>query len=282
MPPQWGWGYGVWALVWAAGVVGALVLATNCVSVPAGYAGIKDRFGVVDSKVLQAGLHVKNPLDAVWLASLQTQLQDSHQDVPTAEGLVVGLDVSVLFHLNSDPQALRSLYINTGKQYSDLLITPELRSAIRNRTSELSAKALYSTGRTGLADALQEELNQKLGPRGIVIEQVLLRSIKLPDELRTAIETKLKSEQESQRMEFVLSKEKQEAERKRIEAQGIADFQAIVTKGISRQLLEWKGIEATEKLADSKNAKVVIIGNPTNGLPLVFNEQEAGKRSSGR
>src|SRR5207237_3752494 len=115
------------------------------------------------------------------------------------------------------------------------------------------------------------ELFQKMaGGRGIIAEAVLLRKIGLPPIVANAIQEKLKAEQQSQQMKFVLQKEQQEAERKRIEAQGISDFQKIVAQGISPQLLEWKGIEATEKLAASSNAKVVIIGNAKNGLPLVL------------
>jgi regulator of protease activity HflC (stomatin/prohibitin superfamily) len=104
----------------------------------------------------------------------------------------------------------------------------------------------------------------------VIVENVLLRDVQLPAMLKGSIEAKQQAEQDALRMSFILQKEKQEAERKRIEAQGIADFQKIVAAGISTQLLEWKGIEATEKLAASSNAKVVIIGNPKNGLPLVL------------
>jgi regulator of protease activity HflC (stomatin/prohibitin superfamily) len=117
---------------------------------------------------------------------------------------------------------------------------------------------------------IQEELKNQLDPRGVIVENVLLRDVQLPATLKGSIEAKQQAEQDALRMNFTLQKEKQEAERKRIEAQGIADFQKIVATGISAQLLEWKGIEATEKLALSPNAKVVIIGNPKNGLPLVL------------
>src|SRR5207302_1630519 len=117
---------------------------------------------------------------------------------------------------------------------------------------------------------IQDELTKQLAPRGVIVENVLLRDVQLPAMLKGSIEAKQQAEQDALRMSFILQKEKQEAERKRIEAQGIADFQKIVAAGISTQLLEWKGIEATEKLAASSNAKVVIIGNPKNGLPLVL------------
>lgn len=117
---------------------------------------------------------------------------------------------------------------------------------------------------------LKKELKEKLTPRGIIIEDVLLKDIKLPAELTKAIELKAQAEQEAIRMEFVLQKEKQEAERKAIEAQGIASFQKIVSEGISAQLLQWKGIEATEKFADSTNTKIIVIGNDSGSLPVLL------------
>ena len=120
---------------------------------------------------------------------------------------------------------------------------------------------------------IQEELIAQLAPRGVIIENVLLRDVQLPAMLKSSIEAKQQAEQDALRMSFILQKEKQEAERKRIEAQGIADFQKIVDQGISPQLLEWKGIEATEKLATSSNSKVVVVGNTKNGLPLILGPQ---------
>ena len=119
---------------------------------------------------------------------------------------------------------------------------------------------------------MKDELEKLVGPRGITIESAPMRQIILPSGLTASIEEKLKAEQESQRMQFVLKREEQEADRKRIEAKGIADFQDIVARGISQQLLEWKGIEATEKLANSQNAKIVIIGSGKNGLPIILNQ----------
>src|SRR2546426_431158 len=133
-----------------------------------------------------------------------------------------------------------------------------------------NANALYTGAREEVAKQVQKELEDKLGPRGIVIESVLLRDIQLPAMLKQSIESKQQAEQDALRMTFILQKEKQEAERKRIEAQGIADFQRIVAQGISPALLEWKGIEATEKLATSSHATVGLIGSPRTGLPLIF------------
>ena len=121
-----------------------------------------------------------------------------------------------------------------------------------------------------MAQKIYEELVTQLGGRGVEVQSILLRDVQLPQMLKTSIEAKQQAEQDALRMAFVLQKEKQEADRKRIEAQGIHDFQQTVAQGISEQLLEWKGIEATERLANSTNAKVVLIGNTRNGLPLIL------------
>ena len=157
-----------------------------------------------------------------------------------------------------------------GKLYVATIVEPQFRSAIREITSSYEAKALYSAERERIAGEIMTLFRRMAGERGIIVQQVLLRKINLPPVVAGAIQEKLRREQEAEQMKFVLQKEQQEAERKRIEAQGIADFQRIVAQGISAQLLEWKGIEATEKLATSSNSKIVVIGNPRTGLPIIL------------
>lgn len=172
-------------------------------------------------------------------------------------------------------QAAR-IYQEVGVDYSKILIEPEAASIVRGLTSESNAKALYTSGRSTIQEAVKEDLQKSMSSRGIIIEDVLLKDIKLPAELSKSIELKAKAEQDSARMQFVLAKERQEAERKAIEAKGISDFQNIVSQGISPNLLKWKGIEATEKLADSPNAKIVIMGNSVDGLPVLFSASDGG------
>jgi len=174
----------------------------------------------------------------------------------------------LLFHLDKGKAA--EVYQSVGADYADKIVEPTLRSEIRASTSAHSANALYTNARELVQQQIQDSLTKQLAPRGVIVENVLLRDVQLPAMLKGSIEAKQQAEQDALRMNFILQKEKQEAERKRIEAQGIADFQKIVATGISAQLLEWKGIEATEKLATSANAKVVIVGNAKNGLPLVL------------
>merc|ERR1711998_817549 len=192
------------------------------------------------------------------------------------EGLNVELDVSLLYHL--ELSKVHDIYLRLGEAFEETLVLPELQSAVRGLTSEVSAKALYTSGRTEIHDKLQKELESKLAPRGIILEDVLLKGIKLPKQLTDAIELKAQAEQESARMEFVLSKERQEADREKVEASGISAFQKIVSEGISEQLLQWKGIEATEKLAQSTNSKVIVIGNSKDSLPVLLSA--AGGSSS--
>jgi regulator of protease activity HflC (stomatin/prohibitin superfamily) len=154
--------------------------------------------------------------------------------------------------------------------YLNVILIPQFRSVVRGVTSKFEAKALYTGAREQLANEITKKLQESVSQRGITIESAPLRQIQLPARLTQSIEEKLQAEQESQRMSFVLQKEKQEAERKRIEAKGIADFQEIVSQGINNNLLRWKGIEATEKLANSTNSKVVVIGAGKDGLPLIL------------
>jgi len=141
---------------------------------------------------------------------------------------------------------------------------------MRAVTATNTASALYSDARDAMAHQILSELKNQVQPRGIVVENVLLRDLQLPETLKHAIEAKQQAQQDAQRMEFVLQKERQEAERKRVEAAGIKDFQDIVSQGISDKLLQWKGIEATMELARSSNSKIVVVGNSKNGLPLIF------------
>merc|ERR1712008_587432 len=136
--------------------------------------------------------------------------------------------------------------------------------------SQSEAKDLYGAQRALLQSNLTVAMEEALAPRGIIVEKVLLRPVSLPAQLKASIEAKAQAEQDAKRMEFVLQKEKQEADRKKIEATGIADFQRIVSEGITPSLLQWKGIEATEKFSESKNSKLVIMGNTGASLPVLM------------
>jgi len=249
--------------------VAALISFMQCWTlIPAGSVGVIDFFGKVSENTLKSGVNFVNPLASVVKFSIKTQEIKETMNVPSKEGLSVQLEISVLYHLN--PENTYDIYKTVGEDYAEIILIPQFRSVVRGVTARYEAKSLYTSEREGLAKEIELELAGLVAKRGITIESSPLRQIVLPAGLTASIEEKLKAEQESQRMQFVLLKEKQEADRKRIEAQGIADFQKIVSTGLNDQLLKWKGIEATEKLASSTNAKIVVIGSGKEGLPLIL------------
>ena len=247
-----------------------IFLFNSIIKVPTGSVTVLTLFGRVTGEVLPEGIHLINPLKSANDLSIQTQEIKESASVPSAEGLVLNLDTSLIYHLN--PGKAADVYQKVGVRYMDVLVEPNLRAAIREATASHSANALYTGEREMVAKQVFDQLSSKLSERGVMVESVLLRDIQLPLTLKASIETKQQAEQEALAMNFRLQKEKQEAERKRIEAAGIRDFQQIVAQGISSQLLEWKGIEATENLAKSANSKVVVIGNNKNGLPLILGQ----------
>jgi len=252
------------------GIAVALVIAlTQCWTIiPAGHTGVIDFLGNVSDETLKPGVSLVNPMAKIEKMSIKTQELKEMMSVPSKEGLSVQLEISLLFKLNSD--MANEIYKTVGPDYADIILVPQFRSVVRGVTARYEAKALYTASREKLAGEILDELGKLVGPRGITVEQAPLRQIQLPARLTQSIEEKLQAEQDAQRMAFILQKEEQEADRKRIEARGIADFQDIVSVNISNMLLKWKGIEATEKLASSPNTKVIIIGSGKDGLPLIL------------
>jgi prohibitin 1 len=249
----------------------AVVLLFNCVTrIGTGNVGVLTLFGRVTNETLGEGIHFINPLKTVNEMSIRSVTVKESASTPSSEGLMMSLDTSLIYHLNPDRAA--DVFQKLGPKYEDVVVENTLRSAIREATASHSANALYSGERDAVAKQIYEKLVSELTPRGMVVENVLLRDIQLPMTLKQSIEAKQQAEQEALAMNFRLQKETQEAARKRIEAQGIRDFQQIVAQGITPSLLEWKGIEATEKLAESSNSKVVVVGNPKNGLPLILGQ----------
>ena len=254
----------------AGAFVLVIIIFASVARVDSGQVGVLTLFGRVTGEVLPEGVHVINPFKASHELSIRTQELKESASVPSSEGLVMNLDTSLIYHLN--PEKAAEVYQKIGPNYMAVLVEPNLRAAIREATASHSANALYTGEREMVAKQIYEQLSDKLGQRGVLVESVLLRDIQLPATLKSSIESKQQAEQEALAMSFRLQKETQEAQRKRIEAAGIRDFQQIVAQGISPQLLEWKGIEATESLAKSSNAKVVVIGNSKNGLPLILGQ----------
>lgn len=267
-----GGGRGMIGLIGLAivGLVVVILLFNSVTRVGTGRVGVLTLFGRVTGETLPEGMHLINPLKTNNQLSIQTQTIKESASTPSSEGLMMNLDTSLIYHLNPDRAA--EVFQKIGADYENVVVESTLRAAIREATASHTANALYTGEREMVGKQIYDQLTSQLNQRGLVVENVLLRDIQLPATLKAAIEAKQQAEQESLAMNFRLQKETQEAQRKRIEAQGVRDFQQIVAQGITPSLLEWKGIEATETLAKSPNSKVVVIGNPKNGLPLILGQ----------
>ncbi len=240
--------------------------------IPAGHVGVKDIFGRVSPDHLGPGINLVEPWANIYVYSVKVQSKKQpNMVVPTKEGLEVQMDLSAEYTLI--PEKLPSLYKKVGDSLEiihEKIIDPRLRSTTREVTAKYAAKSLYSGDRERVAAEIEKKLVEELKTRGVSVQRILLRKVLLPKNLLQAIEMKTEAEQRSEQMKFLIDKERQEAERKRIEAMGIKNFQRIVSEGLTPKFLEWKGIEATEKLATSQNAKIVIIGKSKNGLPVIL------------
>jgi regulator of protease activity HflC (stomatin/prohibitin superfamily) len=228
--------------------------------VPAGYVGIVDFFGLVSPRPLNSGINFVNPLARVVNMSVRTQEDMEIMNVPSKEGLNIALDVSVLYRLGSDKAV--DVYKTVGPNYKDIILIPQYRAAARGVTVAHEAKALYTSERELLAQAVFDSLKSLVGDRGVVIERVLLRAITLPTTVSQAIEQKLKAEQEAERMKFILQRETQEAERKRIEAAGIRDAQTIITQSLTSQYLHYLWVNTL-----NQNPNVIYVATEAN-MPI--------------
>lgn len=248
--------------------------------IDAGQVGVKTLFGKVNSDVLYSGLNIINPIVEVTTFDVKTQNYtmsgandesvnsgDDAIRVLSADGLEVVIDLSVLFKVNpsSAPEILRTI----GRDYLDKIVRPISRTAIRDNAVAYDAVALYSSKRDEFQDKISETISKSFTSRGLELEQLLVRNITLPESVKTTIESKINAEQDAQKMTFVLQKETQEAERKRVEAQGIADYQRILSTGLSDKQLQYEMIKAQKEIALSPNAKVIIMGN-SKGSPIIL------------
>jgi len=248
-----------------AGIAMIASLFKNIVIIPAGQVGVMELFGSVSERPLNPGIHLVNPFAEV--EKFSTRLRDIKETVEATsqEGLAFSVDVSLQYKL--EPQKVVEVYKSIGSNETEIIIS-RFRSIIREVTATYPAEAIYSTKRQEVANQLRERLSEQIAPLGFIVEDALLREIKLPEKLQEAVQEKLAAEQENRKMTFTLEKERQEAERKRIEAKGIADSQKIISQGLTNPILQLKAIEATEKLAASDTTKVVIMGSGQGGLPV--------------
>jgi len=228
--------------------------------VPAGYVGIVDFFGRVSPRPLYSGLNFVNPFAKVVNLSIRTQEGMEIMPVPSKEGLTINLDVSILYKL--DPSKAVDLYKTVGPNYRDIVVTPQFRAAARGVTVAYEAKALYTSEREMLAQAIFDSLSSMIKDRGIVLERALLRGMTLPSTVSQAIEQKLKAEQEAERMKFILQRETQEAQRKRVEAEGIRDAQTIINQSLTSQYLQYLWINTL-----NQNPNVIYVATEAN-MPM--------------
>ena len=247
------------------------ILSKSFVQIEPGQIGVKTLFGKVQDDVLPSGLNFINPLLEIRRMDIKTQnytMSGIHDEgnkaaddairVLTSDGLEVTIDLTVLYKLlpSDAPKIVRE----TGSDYTDKIVRPLARTKIRDNAVYYDAVSLYSTKRDEFQQRIFKSIDEDFKKRGLVLEQLLVRNITLPQSVKTTIEQKINAEQDAQKMQFVLQKEKQEAERKRVEAQGISDYQRIINTGLTSQQLQYEQIKAYLELAKSPNAKVIVMG----------------------
>ena len=266
------------------GIVLIIIGALNaCVKqIDAGQIGVTSLFGKVSNEVLTSGLNFINPLVDVKTIDTKTQnytMSGVHNEgditgddairVLTADGLEVVVDLTVLFRIipSEAPRILKEI----GTDYKDKVVRPITRTMIRDNAVYYDAVALYSLKRNEFQTRIYNDIEKNFKKRGLVLEQLLIRNINLPTSVKTTIESKINAEQDAQKMQFVLQKEKQEAERKRVEAQGIADYQRIISAGLSDKQLQYEQIKAQKELAASPNTKIIFMGK--GSAPVILSDK---------
>jgi len=247
-----------------------MVLISSCAVVRQDQIGIKRKWGKITPQVISPGLRVINPF-STYIIKLpaRTVNLEVRADLPSKEGLTIVTEISILYHLI--PEKASVILRDAGTSYENTLILPVFRSAVSDVSARFFAKDMHSSKRAQIEKEVEERMNEILLERGFMIESVLMKSVRLPEGLTQSIEEKLQAEQESQRMEFVLSREKMEADRLKIEAEGIRDYQRIISEGLNPMILQFMSIEAFRELSKSSNSKVIITDGKT---PLMLNNAQ--------
>ena len=228
--------------------------------------------GTEMGKIYPEGFTWHLPWNSMFLYKIQLQENEEHLTVLSSDGATITIDVSILYH--PIPTKIDSLQITIGPDYYRVSVAPSIRGIAREVAGKYKPEEIYSTKRAELNQSILQLLQDAMSDKFITIENVVVRDVTIPAKISDAINLKLTMDQEAQRKRFELEKEKIEAERKRIEAQGIADYQKIIAQGVTPAILKWKGIEATQKLAESPNTKIIMVGNDANGLPVILNSDK--------
>ena len=251
--------------------------------IDAGKVGVKSLYGSVQPDVLESGLHLINPLLDVTDFDIQTQnytMSADHSEgakegddairVLSNDGLEVVIDLTVLYKIS--PTDAPKIFKQIGVNYTDKIVRPITRTRIRDNAVYYDAVALYSTKRNEFQQRIRKSIEEDFKARGLILEQLLIRNINLPASVKATIESKINAEQDAQKMTFVLQKEKQEAERKRVEAQGIADYQRIISMGLTDKQLQYEQIKAQKEIATSPNTKIIFIGKG-GSAPVILSDK---------
>lgn len=250
--------------------------------IDAGEVGVQSLYGNVQPDILESGLHVINPLMDITEFDIQTQnytMSAIHAEgaqegddairVLSNDGLEVVIDLTVLYRVS--PTESPKIYKQIGVNYIDKIVRPVTRTRIRDNAVYYDAVALYSTKRNEFQQRIYKSIEEDFKKRGLVLEQLLIRNINLPASVKLSIESKINAEQDAQKMTFVLQKEKQEAERKRVEAQGIADYQRIIALGLTDKQLQYEQIKAQKELAASPNTKIIFMNGKNS--PVILSDK---------
>lgn len=224
--------------------------------------------GLDKENIFGEGFHIIAPWNKMYVYSVREQQREEAMDVLDKNGLSVSMDVTVRF--NPIFNEIGFLYEQFGINYINVLVIPEVRSSVRQVAGRYTAEEIYSTKRAEVEQSIIEETREVLGKNYIEMKALLIRSINLPAQIKNAIETKLQKEQEALAYEYTLQREESEAERRRIEAEGIAKYNQIIDASLTEKILKQRGIEATQELSKSQNTKVVVIGSGKDGLPLIL------------
>lgn len=224
--------------------------------------------GLDKEKIYEQGFHVIAPWNTLHIYDVKINETFEKMEVLSQNGLSIKIDLS--FRYNPIHNKIGYLHDEIGRNYVERIVKPEIRSVTREVIGNYLPEELYSTKREAIEDEIESLTRAKVEPKYITLDAILIRDVTLPLTLRTAIEQKLKQEQEALEYDFKIQKARKEAERKEIEANGIAEFQKIVNRTITPQLLKWKGVEATQEISKSQNSKVIVIGNGDGDLPIIL------------
>jgi len=263
-----------WILLVVIAVIAGILSTATFVTLQPGERGVifrKFTTGLDKEHIYQPGFKIIAPWNDMYLYNVKEQQEEEELDVLDKNGLNIAMDVSVRFHPIYD--MIGHLHENFGKNYVSQLVVPEVRSTVRRVAGRYTAEEIYSTKRKEVETAIKEETRKVLRDNYVNMRALLIRSIRLPEQIKSAIEKKLKEEQEALAYEYRLERERSEAERKQIQAEGEARANQIISESLTPELLKMRGIEATLKLSESQNSKVVVIGSGDSGLPVILGNQ---------